>query len=227
MMEQQAIEHGISDIPILMVLDGPLRGQQWVMRNDEVIIGRGAHCDIVIPERRISREHVRIWRENNHYYVADLESKNGTHVNAEPLSGARQISEGDEIQIALAVRLKFVGTEATAPLEDIEIRDGEVGLRLDEHTRQVIVDGHLLDPQLSLYQYRLLALLYERAGGVCTREDVTSAVWPEDEKVGVSEQAIDALVRRLRDRLAEVSPEHQYIVTVRGHGFRLEQPLEN
>jgi DNA-binding response OmpR family regulator len=38
----------------------------------------------------------------------------------------------------------------------------------------------------------------------------------------VSEQAIDALVRRLRDRLAELDPDHRYVVTVRGHGFRLE-----
>ena len=36
------------------------------------------------------------------------------------------------------------------------------------------------------------------------------------------EQAIDALVRRLRDRIAEIDEEHQYIITVRGHGFRLD-----
>jgi DNA-binding response OmpR family regulator len=41
---------------------------------------------------------------------------------------------------------------------------------------------------------------------------------------GVSEQAIDALVRRLRDRLAEVDPNGEYIVTVRGHGFRMDNP---
>ncbi|PJF35367.1 MAG: hypothetical protein CUN49_10965, partial [Candidatus Thermofonsia Clade 1 bacterium] len=60
-------------------------------------------------------------------------------------------------------------------------------------------------------------------GGICTREDVVSAVWPDDVSDGISEQAIDALVRRLRDRISEYAPDHQYIVTVRGHGFRLEQ----
>jgi DNA-binding response OmpR family regulator len=49
-------------------------------------------------------------------------------------------------------------------------------------------------------------------------------VWPEAMGEGVSEQAIDALVRRLRDRLNEIDPEHQYVITVRGHGFRLENP---
>jgi DNA-binding response OmpR family regulator len=47
-------------------------------------------------------------------------------------------------------------------------------------------------------------------------------VWPEEERMGISEQAIDALVRRLRDRISAVDPDHAYIVTVRGHGFRLE-----
>jgi DNA-binding response OmpR family regulator len=47
-------------------------------------------------------------------------------------------------------------------------------------------------------------------------------VWLEAERDGVTEQAIDALVRRLRDRLAEIDPEGEYIVTIRGHGFRMD-----
>ena len=41
--------------------------------------------------------------------------------------------------------------------------------------------------------------------------------------VTIQAQILD-LVRRLRDRLAEVDPDQQYIVTVRGHGFRLDNP---
>ncbi|HLF00460.1 MAG TPA: winged helix-turn-helix domain-containing protein, partial [Anaerolineales bacterium] len=67
-------------------------------------------------------------------------------------------------------------------------------------------------------------LLYARNGDVCPREDVVQAVWPDVQSDGVSEQSIDALVRRLRDRLAEADPVYQYIVTVRGHGFRLDNP---
>ena len=51
-------------------------------------------------------------------------------------------------------------------------------------------------------------------------------VWPEAMGEGVSEQAIDALVRRLRDRLAETDEDWQYIITVRGHGFRLDNPQD-
>lgn len=213
-----------NDKPVLVVTEGPLRGQQWVMHSSQLLIGRGSHCDIVIPERRISREHVRIWRETGTCYVEDLGSKNGTHINGQRLDEMMELREGDEIQVALSVKLKFVGAEATVPLSLDDADDSELGLKLDKRTRQVNVNGLPLDPQLSLYQYRLLELLFDARGGVCTREDVVQAVWPDVMEDGISEQAIDALVRRLRDRLTELSPEHQFIVTVRGHGFRLEQP---
>jgi len=66
-----------------------------------------------------------------------------------------------------------------------------------------------------------LELLYVGNGAVSSREDIIEVVWPGTEGIGVSEQAIDALVRRLRDRLNEVD-DYNYIVTVRGHGFRLD-----
>jgi DNA-binding response OmpR family regulator len=50
-------------------------------------------------------------------------------------------------------------------------------------------------------------------------------VWGED-ALGISEQALDALVRRLRERLAELEPNHEFVVTVRGHGLRLENPID-
>ena len=217
------------DKPVLLITDGPLSGQQWVMHNDEIVVGRGSHCQIVIPERRVSREHIRIWREQDRYFVEDLDSKNGTHVNAVKLDEVHELEEGDEIQIALCVKIRFIGSEATVPLS-LEEQEQEAmslsqrGLVLDTKKRQLTINGRLLQPQLSLYQYRLLELLVRLNGNVCTREEVIHAVWPDAAEAGISEQAIDALVRRLRDRLAELSPDHQYIRTVRGHGFQLTQP---
>jgi DNA-binding response OmpR family regulator len=68
-------------------------------------------------------------------------------------------------------------------------------------------------------------LLYQDPGRVCSRDEVVEAVWPEDDRAGISEQAIDALARRLRERLTEADPTTQYVVTVRGHGFRVENVI--
>lgn len=216
-----------ADKPVLIIHEGEKAGQRWTIRENELIIGRGGECDLVLPERQVSREHIRIFRADDGYYLEDLDSKNGTWVNGKQVKATTvPLRDGDEIQIALAVKITFVGSEATAPLLVDEL-PGTLGLlQLNRDSRRVFIGGVEVDPPLSLPQYRLLELLYDGAGAVRTRDEVIEAVWPDAVGEGVSEQAIDALVRRLRDRLAEVDPHHQYIVTVRGHGFRLDNPTE-
>jgi len=216
-----------NDKPVLIILEGEQAGQRWTIDGDEFVVGRGANCNLVLPERQVSREHIRIYMDaNENFYLQDLGSKNGTWVNSEQIKNATiPLRDGDEISIALAVRMTYVGNDSTAPLTIDEKKIPSKGiLRLERESRRVFVKDHEVDPPLSLPQYRLLELLYDGDGKVCTRDQVIAAVWPDAVGEGVSEQAIDALVRRLRDRLTENAPEHQFVVTVRGHGFRLSNP---
>lgn len=210
----------MNEKPVLVAREGQLAGQRWTIDAEEFIIGRGHDCHIILPERQVSRHHVKILHDNNKYILKDLGSKNGTHLNGTQVQDTAVLQDGDEISIALCVKLVFVGTEATIPLT-FEPPTEEGNLVIDEAQRAVIIDGEELDPPLSLAQFRLLELLYNADGAVCSRDEIVEVVWPGTDGLGVSEQAIDALVRRLRDRLAEVD-EYNYIVTVRGHGFRLD-----
>ena len=211
---------GQLDMPMLIVYEGELEGQRWIIDQNRTIIGRGTNCEIVLPERRISRQHAQIERDGGSYWLRDLGSKNRTYVNGQEMGDKPYLlKDGDEIQIALCVKMGFVGADATLPLE----LDGpNRGLRIDRAARKVFIGGHELTPPLSLAQYRLLELLLDQEGQVVSRDAIVATVWTEEESMGVSEQAIDALVRRLRERIAAVDPDHAYIITVRGHGFRLE-----
>lgn len=206
--------------PMLVMRNETTSGQKWTIERDVIVIGRGEDCDVVLPERPISRRHAEIRREGNRYLLRDLGSKNGTCLNGREIDGPVPLQDGDEIQIALRVKLLFVGVDATVPLV-LDDTKGP-GLRLDKVGRQVWVRGQELTPPLSPAQYRVLELVLDGEGRVCSRDEIVDAVWGEEGAAGVTEQAIDALIRRLRDRLAELDPEHQYVVTVRGHGFRLE-----
>jgi DNA-binding winged helix-turn-helix (wHTH) protein len=210
----------MSEKPVLIAREGQLSGERWTLNDDEFIIGRGNDCHLILPERQVSRHHVRIVHENNRYILHDLGSKNGTHLNGVQIQGSSPLRDGDEVQIALCVKLLFVGTDATLPLT-FEQPEPLNNLTLDEKQRSVFVDGRELLPPLSVAQFRLLHMLYEAKGAVCDRDAIVEAVWPGTGGIGVTEQAIDALVRRLRDRLAELD-DYNYIVTVRGHGFRLD-----
>jgi DNA-binding response OmpR family regulator len=119
----------------------------------------------------------------------------------------------------LCARLTFVEDEATAPV--VLIQQPQPSIKMDLAAKRVWVAGMEVDPPLSLAQYTLLELLYNNAGNVVSRDRVVEAVWPDEEAEGISEQAIDALARRLRERIAEIDEDTKYVETVRGHGFRL------
>jgi biotin operon repressor len=208
------------DMAMLIVYEGDLEEQRWIIDRDQMIIGRGSDCDIVIPKRQISRQHAQIERDDSGYLLRDLGSKNGTYVNSQEVRDrAYRLKDGDEIQIALCVKMGFVGADMTLPLE---LTGPGRGLRIDRAARRVFIGGQELTPPLSVAQYRLLELLLDHKEQVVSRDAIVEAVWPEEEAMGISEQAIDALVRRLRDRISGVDPDHAYIITVRGHGFRLD-----
>lgn len=207
--------------PVLIANNSSLDGQQWVI-TDTLVIGRDASCDVVIPDRQVSRRHAKITKNGAVVMLEDLGSKNGTYLNGQPLTEPRQLVEADEITVAFTQNFLFLSSDATMPLSGIppELMSA-FRLRLDESSKRVWVRGVELDPPLSAQQYSLLALLYQKTGEVVSREDLIDAVWEEDTR-WVTEQAFDALVRRLRDRIAQLDSDYDYIITVRGHGLRFQ-----
>jgi len=211
---------------ILLVQEGNTSRRNWELEAPTTLIGRGPDCDITVDERQISRHHAKITRQGDGYLLEDLGSKNGTFVNGQPLPphAPHTLKDGDQIGIALGCRMVFVDADATAPLFIPQTKHPEI--RMAAATKQVWVAGQELNPPLSLAQFRLLELLFAHKGGVVSRDTIVTTVWAEEEAEGVSEQAIDALARRLRERIAEVDPDTGYVITVRGHGFRLEHFAE-
>ncbi len=211
------------EIPVLIAYNGPLDGQKWAITH-EIIIGRDTDCDITIPKRQVSRKHARIFVEGKDTYIQDLGSKNGTHNNGKRIESPTILTDGDIIQIALAQQFVYLTTEATLPLEFAPSGKEEFALRINAKSRRVWVRNQEILPPLSAPQFHLLYLLYSNKGNVVSRQEIISKVWADDDSFGVSEQALDALVRRLRNRIASVDPEHTYIITIRGHGLRLDNP---
>jgi pSer/pThr/pTyr-binding forkhead associated (FHA) protein len=220
------LAQNIEDKPVLIAQTGPLNGQRWPIK-DTLLVGREDDCEIVIPSRQVSRSHARLTLSEEGVLLEDLGSKNGTHINGKPLEEPVYLQDGDIIQIALAQLFVFISSDATMPLEPNQAEllvDSPRRLRLEKRSRRVLIGNVEVLPPLSVSQYSLLELLYDRQERVIDRKELIENVWGEEDAVGVSEQALDALIRRLRDRLAGVDPIHPYIVTVRGHGLRLDNP---
>jgi pSer/pThr/pTyr-binding forkhead associated (FHA) protein len=220
------MEIKFEEIPLLIAQSGPLEGQRWLI-SDKMLIGRDPTCDIVISDRQVSRHHIRLTPTTSGILLEDLGSKNGTHLNGELLHESKMLQDADSIQIAFVQQFTFLSSDATMPLdeEETDFQPLEVRLlRLEKRSRRVWIGDQEVLPPLSVSQFKLLEVLYTNQGRVVPRRKLIETIWGEEQAIEVSEQALDALVRRLRDRLANIDPSHSFIITVRGHGLRLDNP---
>ena len=64
-----------------------------------VSLGRSPDADIRIDDRYASGIHARLFSRGGNYYVEDMNSTNGTLLNAEPLHGEAELAHGDLIRI--------------------------------------------------------------------------------------------------------------------------------
>jgi DNA-binding response OmpR family regulator len=98
------------------------------------------------------------------------------------------------------------------PQEEIEAN----GLRIDLARREVFV--HDRPVQLTYVEFELLRTLASHAGRVYTREQLLQALWGGSEYR--EPRTIDVHIRHLREKLERDPHEPEFILTVRGVGYR-------
>jgi hypothetical protein len=77
----------------------------------DVVIGRDATCDLVLPSDQVSRQHAAVRRFGDGFLVEDLNSLNGTSLNGRTFTGAVMLRDGDRLTFA-DVEVEFRLTES-------------------------------------------------------------------------------------------------------------------
>ena len=107
------------------------------------------------------------------------------------------------------------GTAGAAAATPKVLRHGDLAMDLDRH--EVSIAG---DPvALTTAEFRLLAALIGANGRVLSRDQLLDALHGLGE-AEVLDRAIDAHVRRLRDKLGDEPDRPRFVATVRGVGYR-------
>lgn len=205
----------------LICLTGPRTGVEYELVQEITTLGRSTETDIQVEDSFASRKHAEIRRIGNNYQVCDLNSKNGVAVNGNHLApgSTAWLDDGAEIVIA-STHYRFMDPSATVTAPAL-LAVRSIGIRLDPATRQVYVDGALLDPPLSVKQFDLLHYLYRFRGRVVSKDEIAQAVWPEANGE-VFDANIDRMISRVRSRIEpESSDEPRFIATVRGYGYQM------
>jgi DNA-binding response OmpR family regulator len=98
--------------------------------------------------------------------------------------------------------------------ERIEIEE----LVIDPANVQAYVDGRSAD--LTLTEFRLLHALALEHGRVVSREELMQRIWGRRQRY--RDRTVDVFVRKLRDKIDRRAPNHVFIHTRHGVGYKLE-----
>jgi pSer/pThr/pTyr-binding forkhead associated (FHA) protein len=79
----------------------------YPLEGDQVTIGRELSNDIILPEPKVSRYHIRLERVRRGYILHDLKTSNGTFINRHRINLPTLLQPGDYIAIADAVEMWF------------------------------------------------------------------------------------------------------------------------
>jgi signal transduction histidine kinase len=83
----------------LLLTQGPESGQEFVLGDRPLTIGRQPGVEIVLDAPEVSRQHARVSRAQGRSFVEDLGSSNGTYLNRLRVRGQVELRDQDELQV--------------------------------------------------------------------------------------------------------------------------------
>lgn len=83
----------------------PFKINEYYSIDEVLALGRQGDNDIVIKDPFISKNHLKIVKDEGEYYLADLNSSNGTFLNNQSVEDVVRLTNGDRIGIG---RIEFL-----------------------------------------------------------------------------------------------------------------------
>ena len=79
----------------LHILNGPDESRVREIKGEIMHIGRSPECDIQFHDSFLSRQHIKVMRKDKHYYIEDLDSRNGTFIRGKRINSGKEIMVED------------------------------------------------------------------------------------------------------------------------------------
>ena len=92
-------------------------GDKFLLTGNTVI-GRSGQSSITLEGPKVSRVHAHIYHISGQYQIVDSQSRNGTYVNRQRITGAVTLKSGDQIGIGGHTLVYWDGAESSISVEN-------------------------------------------------------------------------------------------------------------
>lgn len=86
-----------------VIVEGASSSGKTFDLKDEVILGRGEKCHVVLDDTYVSTVHARLFPKSEGVFVEDLGSTNGTYLNRRRVTSAIEVQRGDQVKVGKTV----------------------------------------------------------------------------------------------------------------------------
>jgi len=191
------------------------------LHEPDTLIGRQADCHIQLEHALVSRQHAKISRRLDHYYLEDLGSSNGSLINGNVVKEPVILRHGDTLEIH-TWRFQYVNLPATTD-DPITVKPAESLLAPD---RPALDGGRKLDAVLEISRRLASNLaLEEHLPKVL---DILLEIFPQAERTSIVlyEPTSGQLVTKFaKSRSADTAQTSAISQTIVNKVFQEKQPL--
>lgn len=103
------------------IAEGGEAGRPVALAEGRTVFGRADSCEVTLDDEAVSTDHLEISVRGGSLLATDLDSRNGTKLNGNPLDRPRRLRNGDVLQIgpyrlevALPPQIRHESTVTTA-----------------------------------------------------------------------------------------------------------------
>jgi PAS domain S-box-containing protein len=214
----------------LKIINGVNAGESVDLKGPQTLLGRHSSCDVVLSAGKVSRQHARIVREEDNFFLEDLRSRNGTFVNGRRVESRTVLHDGDRIELAdclLAFRTGNGSTPAVAARPDRSetIDTSRARPSADSPAPHIVRSIDALDEERlgvnAAAKLRAMLELWRQIGGSLDLDDVLNrvlegafAIFPQAERGYVL--LAEGVRGRLEPRALKLRRDEQgFAVTIR------------
>ena len=105
------------EMTTLYIIDGHNERRSYEFGGHSLLVGRSADSELRVRDPFVSRKHLKISRKGDRMFIKDLNSRNGTFVNGEPIEPGVEIELPEGIPVVIGMTVLCLGEGCAEEIE--------------------------------------------------------------------------------------------------------------
>jgi pSer/pThr/pTyr-binding forkhead associated (FHA) protein len=102
----------------LYIIDGHDKRQVLEFEGDSLVVGRSADGGLQVKDHFVSRKHLKITKKGERIFIKDLNSRNGTFVNGEPIQPGLEVELPEGVPVVVGMTVLCFGEGCAEEIQD-------------------------------------------------------------------------------------------------------------